>query len=77
MGFMDKLRSVAAHHTGVVDSAPSRGEREGMEENLAEVQAVRDRIAAVVKARESHALVAEQMDISVRELNELDRKTHV
>ncbi|HEY1218142.1 MAG TPA: hypothetical protein VGF03_04335 [Bryobacteraceae bacterium] len=42
-----------------------------MEENLAEVQAVRDCIAGVVKAREAHALVAERMDVSVRELNEL------
>jgi hypothetical protein len=46
-------------------------EREGMEENSVEAQAVRDGIAAVLKAREAHGFVAGQRDISVRELNEL------
>jgi hypothetical protein len=67
MDFSGILRRVAARRPFHVD-APS--ERENVKEESVEVQAVRARIAGVVKAREAHAQVVEQQNVLAQELKQ-------
>ncbi|HUI57720.1 MAG TPA: hypothetical protein VLY04_22235 [Bryobacteraceae bacterium] len=73
MDFRKALRRLAAWRlpSDFPSADAAYPEREGIEEELIEVQTVRECIAKVVSSREAHALLVSLKETEVRELNEL------